>query len=294
MPWYKRRPHPKRGLRVDAEFCFHGVHADQSLRFARVCLARRGRASWTQEKLVTSGTARRAKTHAKRTDDVNPIKRVCYKSCLLAIRGYQRLFMRYRVVGRELIPTGPKLFVSNHISAFDAIWVLPVFPEPIHFIVGAPFAVRGMGWLCRQFDQINALAPHRGTVVEEAVKRLSAGASVFICPEGDLHEQFTLGRFYPGAARMYRQTRVPIVPMAFVAPKASLREYPFPTRVDGRVYRCVVGLRGPFVINIGEPMKPAIPKSGSEKEIDEEITRQMKERIAQLVEEVRCEEGWKD
>ena len=82
--------------------------------------------------------------------------------------------------------------------------------------------------------------------------------------------------------------------MAFVAPKDSLREYPFPTHVDGRVYRCVVGLRGPFVINIGEPMRPTIPESGSEKEIDEEVTRQMKERIAQLVEEVRCEEGWKD
>ena len=145
--------------------------------------------------------------------------------------------MTYRVMGRERMPSGPKLFVSNHISAFDGIWVLPVFTEPVHFVVGAPFAVRGMAWLCRRYDQINALAPHRSTVVDEAVKRLSAGSSVYICPEGDFHEQFTLGHFYPGAARMYRRTSVPIVPMAFVAPKNSLREYPFPTHVDGRVYR---------------------------------------------------------
>lgn len=235
----------------------------------------------------------------RRTDDLNLIKRAIYRSCLLAIRGYQRLFMTFRVIGRERIPTGPKLFVSNHISAFDPFWALPIFTDcenqlagPVHVVVGPPFAVPGMGWLCRQYDQINALAAHRSTVVDEAVKRLEAGGSVYICPEGDLHEQYTLGRFYPGAARMYRRTKVPIVPMAFVAPKDSLREYPFPTRVDGRVYRCVVGFRGPFVINIGEAMRPAILTEGTDKEINEDIMRQIKERIAQLVEEVRCEEAW--
>lgn len=207
--------------------------------------------------------------------------------------------MKYRVIGRDRIPSGPKLFVSNHISAFDGLWVLPVFADwqhqlaaPVHVVVGPPFAVPGMAWLCRWFDQINALAAHRSTVVDKAVKRLEAGASVYICPEGDFHEQFTLGRFYPGAAMMYRRAQAPIVPMALVAPKESLREYPFPTRVDGRVYRCVVGLRGPFVINIGEAMRPTILTEGTDKEINEDVMRQVKERIAQLVEEVRREEAW--
>lgn len=207
--------------------------------------------------------------------------------------------MTYRVIGREHIPPGAKLLVSNHISAFDGVWVLPVLSggnnkrtEPVHVVVGAPFAVRGMAWLCRRYDQINALAAHRHSVVDEAVKRLKAGGSVYICPEGDFHEQFKLGRFYPGAARIYRRTGVPVVPMAFVAPKDSLREYPFPTHVDGRIYRCVIGLRGPFVINIGEAMRPTILTEGTDGEIDEDVMEQIKERIAQLVEEVRREEGW--
>ena len=230
---------------------------------------------------------------------MNLIKRAFYRSCVLAIRGYQRVFMTYRVMGRDRIPPGPKLFVSNHISAFDGVWVLPVFSGlegelggPVHFVVGPPFAVRGMAWLCRRYDQINALAAHRSTVVDEAVKRLDAGGSVYICPEGDFHEQFTLGHFFPGAARMYLRTGVPIVPMAFAAPKASLREYPFPTHVDGRIYRCVVGFRGPFTINIGEPMRPNIPDSGTDKEIEANVMRQIKARIEELVEEVRHAESW--
>ena len=223
---------------------------------------------------------------------MNLIKRAFYKSCVMAIRGYQRLFMTYRVIGKDHIPAGPSLLVSNHISAFDGIWVLPVLPVPVHVVVGAPFAVRGMSWLCRRYDQINALVPHRHTVVDKAVKRLNTGSSIYICPEGDFSEQFSLGRFYPGAAKMYRRAKVPIVPIAFIARKDSLREYPFPTLVDGRVYRCVVGMRGPFVINIGEPMRPTIPTTGTDQEINEEVTRQIKERIAELVEEVRSEEGW--
>lgn len=177
--------------------------------------------------------------------------------------------------------------MANHVSAFDLIWVLPVFTVPIHFVLGAPFALRGLAWIWRAYDQINALAVHRGTVVDEAVKCLEAGKSVFICPEGDFQQDGKLGRLYLGFARRYRRTAVPIVPIAFVAPPESLREYPFPTYDDGRLYRCVVGLRGPFLINIGAPMLPAIPIEGTDKEIDECVAAQVKERIAELIDDIK-------
>ena len=48
---------------------------------------------------------------------LNLIKRALYRSCQLGIRAYQRLFMRYRVWGREHVSGDPKLFVANHVSA---------------------------------------------------------------------------------------------------------------------------------------------------------------------------------
>ena len=100
-----------------------------------------------------------------------------------------------------------------------------------------------------------------------------------------------MGRFYPGVARIYRQARVPIVPIALLVPKSRLREYPFRVKIDGRVYRTVVTLRGPLCINIGEPMMPNIP-AGTDREQDEFVLAVLRERLEALVEDARSNRFW--
>lgn len=198
---------------------------------------------------------RSARDYEKRTwRSVNLVKRTIYKSCILGLRAYRRLFLDVRAWGRENIPTGPKLYVFNHISIFDSLWMLPLLPDPPYVVIGPPYKFKLPGMLFDWFGHINAMPEYRRTVVDESVKRLEGGGSVLIAPEGDIQDQPHLGRFYPGVARIYRRIQVPIIPIGLVSPVNRVKEYPFPTIIEGRVYKCIAVLRGPYLINIGEPL----------------------------------------
>ncbi len=223
---------------------------------------------------------------------MNLLKRAFYKSCVLAVRAYQRVFLDLHVWGREHIPQGPKIFVMNHITALDPIYLLPVFPEPIHIVIGPPYKFKLPGMLYDAYDQINAMPQYRATVVDESVKRLKQGKSILIAPEADLQDEPSLGSFYPGVAKIYRRFPAPIIPIALVAPTHRLREYPFPTVVEGRVYRCVVTLRGPYLINIGKPLMPTCPDGVGDEEKNEAILRCIRDRLVSLIEDARSRKYW--
>ncbi len=72
-----------------------------------------------------------------------------------------------------------------------------------------------------------------------------------------------------------------------------MREWPVPMVVEGRVYRTITVLRGPYRISVGEPFTPPISDDGGPEE-DERITGELKERMHRLIEEVRINESWAD
>jgi len=219
------------------------------------------------------------------------VKRTLFRSMVCGIKVYQRLFMDFRVWGRERIPTGPKIYVTNHITSTDPDWVLPVFTEPVHVIIGPGYQSKILARVFDFFEQINAMPDHRHSVVDKAVRYLRKGESIYTAPEGDLQEPFQLGRFYPGVARIYRQTRVPMIPIALVAPRSAMRKWPLNFVVDGRIYRTVMVLRGPYFISVGEPFSPNVTEDGGSDE-DQRVTDELKERIRILVEEVRTNKFW--
>lgn len=222
---------------------------------------------------------------------VNVVKRAIWHAYVLTIRAYQCLFLRLHVWGREHIPPGPKIYVTNHITSYDSFWVTPFFTEPVHTVIGPGYQTWMGEKVLDWFEQINAMPAHRHTVVSKALAYLERGEAVYLAPEGDLQELFQLGRFYPGVARIYRLSRVPMIPIALVAPKRAMRELPIPITVEGRVYRTVVVFRGPYCINIGEPFAPDIPE-GTEKEQEEHILKLLAARIQSLSEEVRMNKFW--
>jgi len=222
---------------------------------------------------------------------VNLVKRSLYRSLMGVHKIYQKLFMDFRVWGRERIPTGPKIYVTNHITSTDPNWVMPVFTEPVHVIVGPGYQSKLMARVLDCFEQINAMPEQRKTVVDAAVGYLEKGESIYTAPEGDLQEPFQLGRFYPGVARIYRRTHAPIIPIALVAPRSAMREWPMSIVVHGRVYRTIMVLRGPYCVNIGEPFYPDTTVDGGAEE-DERVMEELKERIRTLVEDVRINKFW--
>lgn len=221
---------------------------------------------------------------------MNVIQRCLFNTLVLAIKTYQRLFLDLHVHGREHIPPGPKIYMINHITSTDPYWVMPVFTEPVHVIIGPGYESKLMGWALNYMQQINAMPDHRHAVVEEAVRYLQKGESIFTAPEGDIQVPFSLGRFYPGVAKIYRRIQVPIIPIALVAPPRALKAYPkLDITVEGRVYRGVFVLRGPYYINVGKPFMPESRYDLNEKEGQQRFMEELKDRIAQLVDEVRTE-----
>jgi len=222
---------------------------------------------------------------------VDLLKRTLYFTLVHATKIYQKLFMDFRVWGRELLPSGPKIYVTNHITSTDPNWILSVFTEQVHAIWGPPYQSKLTARILDFLEQINAMPEHRKTVVDAAVRYLKNGESVWILPEGDLQAPFQLGHFYPGAARIYRRTRAPIIPIALVAPRSAMREWPMNIVVDGRVYRTIMVLRGPYCVNVGEPFFPNTTEDGGPEE-DQRVMEELKERIRVLVEDVRTNKFW--
>lgn len=221
---------------------------------------------------------------------MNLVRRSIFNGLVFAVRSYQKVCMDMHVWGREHIPPGPKIYVTNHISALD-FGVITVFTEPVHLVVGPAYKT----WLAAKvldgMEQINAMPDQRDRVVSESVKYLRRGDSIYICPEGDFSEPCELGRFYPGVARIYRKARVPMVPIAMLAPRRTLREYPFTTEVEGRLYRTVAVPRGPLCINIGRPLQPELPDVDEQEQIRLTLDL-LRNSIASLIRDVRVNKYW--
>lgn len=221
---------------------------------------------------------------------MNLIQRAVYNTLILGLRLYRKLTVEVRVWGRERIPQGAKLYVSNHISSQE-IFLTTLFPEPVHVIVGPACKYRIVAWLCKHLEQINAMPAHRQTVVPEGIMYLERGGALFLNPEGDFCPTFEMGRFYPGVARMYRATRAPVVPIAVLTPRSSLHLKKSVIEVEGRVYKTLVIKGGPYCVHFGEPFCPEVP-AGTDVEQDEAVLDQIKRRIEELVEETRTKTFW--
>lgn len=223
---------------------------------------------------------------------MNLIKRAIHRAFVLSIRACERLFLDKHVWGRENIPLGSKIVVVNHISSHDAFRIISLISEPLHCVIGPGFQSPLTAKLLHAFEHINVMSENGKEIAVEAAKYLAKGEPVCIAPEGDIQEPFRLGRFFPGVARIYRQYPAPIIPVALVAPRRSLREYPKRnTIIDGRVYRMVLVKRGPYCINVGEPWMPECTGKSDAKALLY-ITRGLEERIAALVDEVRRHKFW--
>lgn len=230
---------------------------------------------------------------AKRLDGpMNLFPRILYGMYRNSVKLYQRLFIETHVWGRDRIPPGPKIFVGNHISSHDGFWFTPTVTEPVHYVIGPGYDSWIGAKFLNAFESINALSPDAHTVVEQSVKYLNKGEAVAIAPEGDLNETFSLGRFMPGVARIYLASRVPIVPFALLAPRRCLSENPKKRQViNGHVYRMVNVRRGPYCVSFGKPWSPTYDGLSETKQIVR-ITRELRDRIESLVEDMRINKFW--
>lgn len=146
---------------------------------------------------------------------------------------------RVRVEGRERLPRGPAVLVSNHQSAADIFAAMGLF-HPFKFVSKASlFKLPMVGWL---MSLMRYVPVERGQVhamdrmLEDCRRWLRRGVAVLIFPEGTYAPPGQRLPFKRGAFRLAIEEKVPLVPVVlegttdvlegdgpWMGPRASVR-----------------------------------------------------------------------
>ena len=107
--------------------------------------------------------------------------------------------LTFTVEGRERIPAGNHIVMSNHTSTWETIAHFLLFPEQVWVLKRELLWIPFVGWGIKLLNPIaidrNSGRQAVNQVVEQGLQRLAAGFWVIIFPEGT--------RVYPGKSRKY-------------------------------------------------------------------------------------------
>lgn len=127
-----------------------------------------------------------------------------------------RILGRVKVSGKANIPAkGSYMLVFNHVSMFDAPFIIAFWPIAIEILGAAElWGRRGQDVVVRLYAPIPI---HRGEVDRDALglalKALRSGAPLMIAPEGGRSHQPGLRRAKAGVVYLAERTGVPILPV---------------------------------------------------------------------------------
>ncbi len=144
--------------------------------------------------------------------------------------------VRYRVEGRERIPSGPVVFVANHRSHFDIPVLWLAIGRPFRFIAKRELTrVPFFGWAMVLLGHVvidRGDSDQARATMAKAVRRVRGGVPVLVFAEGtrgtpELIARERLGPLKKGGIILAIRAGVPLVPVAVagtetVLPKRSL------------------------------------------------------------------------
>jgi len=119
---------------------------------------------------------------------------------------------------------GPAVFVANHASYLDPIFLAAVLPRPIRFFVLSDIYSL---WWCRWLLALYGTIPVRGEATRLAMtlgrELLHEGHWIGLFPEGQRSFDGVVGKGKPGALFLAIQTGVPLIPVGI---RGAYEAYP--------------------------------------------------------------------
>jgi 1-acyl-sn-glycerol-3-phosphate acyltransferase len=178
--------------------------------------------------------------------------------------------VRYKVLGKDNIPDGPIVILSNHQSSWETFLFytikFPVSPILKRELLRIPF----WGWALRLQKPIaiDRSQPREAgkSLLTQGVARIREGISIFVFPEGTRSKAGEIRRFSRGGGKLAVRAGAPIVPIAHNTgdcwPARAFLKYP-----------------GSITVVIGEPIATT-DKSANE------VTEQAEQWIRQQFKDV--------
>jgi 1-acyl-sn-glycerol-3-phosphate acyltransferase len=153
--------------------------------------------------------------------------------------------LNFTIEGRERIPAGNHIVMSNHTSAWETVAQFLIFPPQVWVLKRELLWIPLIGWglkLLRPIS-INRGAGHRAVkqVIEQGKQRLADGLWVIIFPEGTRTVAGETRRFGVSGFVLATETGKYVVPLSHNAG-------------DFWVRRGIVKKRGTIRVIIGEPI----------------------------------------
>lgn len=182
------------------------------------------------------------------------IQHIVNRTGTALVNTFMHLALDLKVERHAPLPDGPKIIAANHPTTTDPFYILPLFEEPTYILVTEmAFKAPVFGSFLQAAGHIPVLADNGRPAFDEAVRRLEAGQTVAIFPEGALSPEIGgMSRPRTGAVRLALMAGVPIVPVGIGLERARIH-YVETTCGDmsetARWY-----LDGPYALTVGEPL----------------------------------------
>jgi 1-acyl-sn-glycerol-3-phosphate acyltransferase len=186
--------------------------------------------------------------------------------------GAELFFHRIRIEGRENVPTGGCLIVSNHVSFMDPTTVGWAVAREIYYL-GRKSLFKPPFW--SWFLPICNVLPidrdgHDIAGLRRIIKMLRDGHAVLLFPEGTRSADGTLQPAEPGAGLVALKSGVPILPVRVFGTFESLSRHNKRLRFH------------PIRVVIGKPYRPAILEGRKERGSYGLVAQEMMDRIGAL------------
>ena len=138
-----------------------------------------------------------------------------HQTVCTVMRLFGRIFYQVKVLGRDQVPAGGALMLSNHLSYVDAVVLQIASPRPLRFVAFEGYArsptvrflLRAAGVI-----PVNPDKPLKG--IRLAWEALKAGELVCVFPEGAISRTGQLMELREGFETIVRHAKVPVVPAA--------------------------------------------------------------------------------
>jgi 1-acyl-sn-glycerol-3-phosphate acyltransferase len=188
------------------------------------------------------------------------------------IVGIELFLHRIKIEGRENVPSGGCLIVSNHVSFMDPTTVGWAVAREIYYL-GRKSLFKPPFW--SWFLPICNVLPidrdgHDIAGLRRIIKMLKEGHAVLLFPEGTRSDDGTIQPSEPGAGLVALKAGVPILPVRVFGTYESL------SRHTKRL--CFHPIR----VVIGQPYRPTILAGRKERESYGLVAQEMMDRIAAL------------
>ncbi|NLG98591.1 MAG: 1-acyl-sn-glycerol-3-phosphate acyltransferase [Chloroflexi bacterium] len=193
---------------------------------------------------------------------------------------YVKFYLEANIHYETPLPKGAKILALNHPSTSDPFFATVLVKEYAATLIHGPiFKMPVVGQSLRLSGQIPVIAGNGKAALEEGIRRLRAGETIIIFPEGSISPlEGGLQKARSGMARLALATGAPVIPVGISLDPDRIRLVE--TNVGGNQEISTWYFRGPYAMTTGQPM--TFQGSADDWELVTGVTRMVMERITDL------------